>query len=445
LQERLGVNPPLKPDGDLLNSFYPAGPSQPISYERMIQDSLFLRTVPAAAMIVGLLMSGCARGPRESMGHFFNRAPSSPAVETVEKHEPESSVSANIATPVLTDEEEGRISIAQAETTPRPMPAGEGQILASADRSATDDRPEKEPSGPKIWDRRMMSAAAEGTVNRLKRALSSDSHADTPSNDPFSRQHPVRVRVDGLVHEAEELYAAGELQDAKVLAERATELAEVLALDFLPNEERPEELLRKIVAAIDDLDRAPAASTERLSDEPRLPPLSMPPRETAGMPILSLSEPTAPSRQLEMSSGTVAANRPALLSPQVSADASIAMPDKLVVMEPNLNDDVPTARLPDPVTAVGLAAPSASTRFLSKPESGPLLTSTDIRPTPPQVAEVSPLPVYSTTATSRPASLATDAPTFRFVWADLWPLWIFAGVVGVVGLILLTRRYVTGH
>lgn len=385
------------------------------------------------------------------MSQLFSREAPTPPAATAKIDEPESTVLANTANRTTTAEESPLAAVTEppVSTEILPLDATEGgsATLTVPPATATEVRPERERSGPKIWDRRAMSAAAESTVHRLKRALSADSDADVVNVDPITRQDPVRVRVDGLVHEAEDLLEAGDLQDAKVLAERAVELAATVTLDYLPTEERPDDLLQKIVTAIDERDRAPSIG----GDTPTLPVLTVP-RENLPLNVgdESLAPPlesaTVITQDEPSPMSLVAANRPGLLSVPLTPSRESDSPSSLVVMDRIADEGIETPLAIDPVTAVGLAAPSATgARLRMNRDAGPLLVAAENRPVPPQVAEVSPLPAYTATAAPRPESLATDAPTFTFVWADLWPLWGLAVVVGIVSLMLLIRRCIAGH
>jgi hypothetical protein len=384
------------------------------------------------------------------MEQLFSRGTATQPDEMPETDEPESTVLANTANPVIIAGESTPVAVTEPPIVTDILPIDAVESGSSAipipPTTAAETRSEREKTGPKIWDRRTMSAAAESTVHRLKRALSADSNADLATVDPLTRQHPVRVRVDGLVHEAEELLESGEFQDAKVLAERAANLATTVALDYLPNEERPDDLLQKIVTAIDERDRAPSVT----ADGPSLPVLELPrdnikPQAVAEEIIPPVETATVKAVRKNHTMSVVAANRPALLSLPTLPTERTPSPTDLVVMG-SIMEVAETPKLIDPVTAVGIAAPSAiGARLRANSEAGPLLVPSESRPVPPQVAEVSPLPAYTSAVAPRAATLATDAPTFTFVWNDLWPLWGLAIVAGIVSLALLARRWVTGH
>ncbi|HET6424862.1 MAG TPA: hypothetical protein VFG20_14325 [Planctomycetaceae bacterium] len=394
------------------------------------------------ALLAGLCLNGCARGPRASMEQLFSRGPTGSEADVLEAAEPESTVSANTATTVVTLEDAAPVTITEPlldSAGIQSEPVADTSVMPGQSRVTVEPRPEREKPGPKIWDRRTVSAAAENTVSRLRKALSTDGDANLAVGDLQNREHPVRVRVDGLVHEAEELLESGEIHDAKVLAERAVELAGAVGLNYLPTEERPEDLLQKIVAGIDERDRAPVVNV----DGTPLPVLTLPPAE-AEAKRTELTPAIVETARTEIVFGAVAANRPALLSaPSVGVESSDG---GLVVMGPISNDLTEPPVPVDPVTAVGLAAPSATgTRLRMDRDAGPLLTAAESQPVPPQIADVAPLPAYSTVVAPRPTTLATDAPKFTFIFADLWPLWGLAIVIAVVGAMLAARRWLTGH
>lgn len=397
-------------------------------------------------LLVVTVLCGCARSPRASMDQLFSRHPDKPATDTALDEEPGSTVVANTATPVVTSEDSLAATVTEPQknsSSPIVEEITEGPHLAVNHRATADEpRHERERPIPKIWDRRMMSAAAENTVHRLKRALSADSdNTQTTADGTAQQQQPVRVRVDGLVQEAEELLESGDLQDAKVVAERAADLAATVALDYLPNEERPDDLLQKIVAAIDDRDRAPIGAGEVTGAPILALPADAPVEDSTSERPFSLEIPA----EITPSRSVVAANRPALLSTPLT-EITASAPASLVEMSPVLGELNETPEAIDPVTAVGLAAPLATgNRLRQNRDAGPLLGSPEARPVLPQIAEVSPLPAYTATAAPRAENLATDAPKFTFLWNDLWPLWGLAIVIGIVGGALLMRRLVTGH
>ncbi len=302
---------------------------------------------------------------------------------------------------------------------------------------------DKTPGGPKIWDRRMVSAAAENTVNRLKKALSTDARKDATGLDPLSRTHPLRVRIDGLQRKAAESLEAGDLEEAKDQAERAVELSASLALEFLPNEEHPDELLRRITVAIDELDQPPTANPQfgLLTDEPftdsdEPAPLVAP---TLPAPEADLLSSTAPN------TGTVAANRPLRLASQIASAPLEQSPSELVEIGPILADEARSTSSELLGGDTRIATSSSADRLRLRNEAGPLLITTERRPLTTQVAEAAPLPPFRSAVTPRQAPTDVDHPASGFEWADLWPL----GVLGMLLLCFATgltmRRLVTGH
>lgn len=403
------------------------------------------RITGVVTLLVVTAFCGCARSPRASMDQLFSRHPEKPATDVAVDDEPGSTVVANTATLVVTNEDSLAATVTEPQKSSSP-PTGDDStagpnLVVSHHSPSEEPRHDRERPMPKIWDRRMVSAAAENTVHRLKRALSADSDTNQDQSDGVAQQQPVRVRVDGLVQEAEELLQSGELQDAKVIAERAADLAATVALDYLPNEERPDDLLQKIVAAIDDRDRAPIGAGEVTGAPILALPADAPVEDATAERPFSLEIPA----EITPSRSVVAANRPALLSTPLT-EITASAPTSLVEMSPVLGELNETPEVIDPVTAVGLAAPLATgNRLRQNRDAGPLLGGPEARPVLPQIAEVSPLPAYTATAAPRAENLATDAPKFTFLWNDLWPLWGLAIVIGIVGCALLMRRLVTGH
>lgn len=387
------------------------------------------------------------------MGNLWDHAPNRKhASADTAPVEPLSTVTANTpGSAIDVDPPDAAAESASASGPSLVEDDADGPILVVA--TPTGDQPaeptaEKEASGPKIWDRRMVSAAAESTVNRLKKALSSDAHSETAPVDPLSRNHPLRVRVDALHQKAAKLLEAGELQEAKTQAERAVELSASLAMEFLPNEEHPEDLLHRITAAIDERDLAPAAlvpmfpveDTEvarpvspRVPDESALTPFDAAPTSFD----LNVNRETTP--------GTMAANRPLRLLSQSGSETEEQTTTDLVKIGPILGEEAHSAAIVDPVTAVGLAAPTAADRLRFRGDSGPLLLPTEKRPSTPKVADVAPLPAFPATVAPRQKAVDPDKPATGFEWSDLWPLAVLASLLLLFASTLVLRRVIVGH
>lgn len=405
-------------------------------------------------LYTGLIMSGCARGPRESMGHLLDNVPSRKHASATTVEQPLSSVTANAPgqAGLAAPDESDPAPAARTSTSEQTLVAGieDGPSFGAPSPLESADPiieipgdPPKAASGPKIWDRRMVSAAAENTVNRLKKALSTDARRESPAIDPLSRTHPLRVRVDGLQQRAAELLAAGDLQEAKLQAERAVDLSGSLALEFLPNEEHPEDLLQRITVAIDELDQAPSAN-------PRLGAPGADMTVDSEFP-LSTTNPLLPTTDTEslpshsLNSGTVAANRPLRLASRAETEPSNRNSTELVAMEPILNEDPRGGAGGSSLSERGLAAPTSADRLRLRSESGPLLLPVERRPSTPQVAEAAPLPAFRSTVAPRQVPVDPERLGTGFEWSDLWPL----GVLGILMLCftsgLFLRRLVMGH
>ncbi len=411
-------------------------------FEMSRTDGGRIKSATLALCAVMLAVCGCVRGPRESVGRLFDSVPSWKQADAVPTAEPESIVSANTALPSESSEVSEAVTITENPVEEKLARVGaEPNLDSFADSDAP--RADREPNGPKIWDRRVVSQAAENTVHRLKRALSSDSRPNAATTGEFSRQHPIRVKVDGLHHEAEQLLREGDYHEAKAVAERAVEMAESVALEYLPNEERPDDLLQRILTAIDNQDLAPVAGTASSgTDESDLPILKLPADDVfETVPVDASHGPNSGSSSAA-SMGTAAANRPLILPDRAFNQKE---PIDLVVIEPVLSDVAAPASDGPSAGAVGLKAPFSEPRFLARNEAGPLVVSTEARPAPPQIADVAPLPAFKSGVVPRTQKLVDNHPTFTFVWADLWPLWMLAAVIVVFGTALLGRRLITGH
>ncbi len=405
-----------------------------------------------AVLCTGLITQGCARGPRASMGQLLDNVPSRKSAATATDEKPVSSVTANAPgqagqfhsddpKPIVSERESQETLVAEID---------EGPFSGASSRRQTTEpvleipvEPEKAPSGPKIWDRRLVSAAAENTVNRLKKALSTDARRETPAIDPLSRTHPLRVRIDGLQQKAAELLEAGDLQEARVQAERAVELSASLALEFLPNEEHPEDLLQRITTAIDALDQPPSANPRlgTLDDEPFSESQSLPP--VVG-PLLPLTDGESSNSRL-LNLGSVAANRPLRLAARADAEPTSETPAELVAMVPIFEGESRGGSARGSIIDGGMAAPTSADRLRLRGDAGPLLVPAERRPSTSQVAEVAPLPAFRATVAPRPASSDPEKPGTGFEWSDLWPLGVLCVLMLCFVSGLLVRRIVAGH
>lgn len=403
-----------------------------------------------AVLWTSLILSGCARGPRESMGHFLDNGSDRKLARADSQAEPVSSVTANapgqtaaVVDPSMNEPAPDSGERLAVDVTDGPSLAVPAVLDEEGSRLEIPPQKEKESSGPKIWDRRMVSAAAETTVNRLKKALSTDTRPEPTPLDPLSRTHPLRVKVDGLHQKAVTLLEAGELQEAKAHAERAVDLSESLALEFLPNEEHPEDLLQRITLAIDELDQAPTAATPPIADMDAVSGRILPTDD--GLPIMEMPAIGTGSSSPAMLSGTVAANRPLRLPESTSFKEDNVELNGAVEIGPILGEEPldPTAK--DPFAESELPALASADRLRTRLDSGPLLLSAERRPSTSQVAEAAPLPAFRSTVASRPAPSDPVSPGSGFEWVDLWPLGVLVGLMLFFASGLLLRRLVTGH
>lgn len=375
--------------------------------------------------------SGCAALPRDRVTQLFGsmsvpqswRSPR-PATDATA----ESTVAANTAGQVAELTEEVR---KEADNSATPIESTEILVAPSADepieQAAAAVPPDETPG------------IVSSTMQRLRDALSSDVREAVAPIDPFSRQHPLRIRIESLLGRAQTALNDGDLDEARVAAERAVQLSETSALEYLPNEERPEEVLQRIVERIDSRDLAPSelspdALSPPLMTTPRIPLLPELPGESFPDPQSDHELPETPATP-----AVVIANRPQSVELPASDEPALdAVPS-------SADEDV-TGN--EPVLPM-LPEAAVVSRASSKPEQPLLTVPNDPSPAPPQVDEAEPFPQVRRLS-SAPTPVASPAPPIElFIWADLWPLSILGLILVICALglglrsLLERRRSVT--
>jgi hypothetical protein len=362
---------------------------------------LFLPAWCVIATLLAASLTGCTRSPRTSMAQLLDRVPSfgwpngeeEPAETTAEPK-----VTANSATALASNSSVDEPSdSAEADADPfvaRLDPAPIITELAPADPFLAISGALPEP----LPDQRMQE---------LKAALTADVERDAVQPSTFSSPHPLRLRVDGLLRRARELADAEHYAEARRSAQLAVDLTDALALEFLPNEERPTDLLRQI-------DEHLAANRP----QPALPTVT---------PALT----TTQSETQSDAQGTVAANqaiglRPKRIEePMVTNAVEADSPGSAAVENADLAPDaVPIAD--EPLLAMSDGARQLP--VLDEPAPLPL----DAAPPPPQLDDIEPLPAYRGKKQPRATTTHSAANAARepLHWTDWMPL-------GALGIILM--------
>ncbi len=373
--------------------------------------------------------SGCAALPRDRVSQLFgSMSVPQPWRSTKSMADPvvESTVAANTAGQVaeLTDSIDGHID---GHIDDDPTSAATAKVVVPP----TSIEPLEQVTAAVPLD--VTPGIVTATMQRLRDALSSDVREAVAPIDPFSRQHPLRIRIESLLGRAQTALNEGDLEEARVTAERAVQLSETSALEYLPNEERPEEVLQRIVERIDSRDLAPS----EVSPDALLPPLVSPARgaqpESIVLPVREHSDHRAAPDQ----PAVVVANRPRSVELPDAAEA-----DSMIELTapPEMPAEAAPVLPPHPEEAFKPGLPS-------RPEQPLLTVPNDPSPAPPQVDEAEPFPhVKRLSSVPTPAS-SLEPPIELLIWADLWPLAILGLIVLIcaIGLgirSLLERRSV---
>lgn len=375
------------------------------------------------ALILTLLLigGGCAKGPRSSLSFG--------------------------ATPSWRDRDEGRPrdsvktqGTAQANVPVPPKTPAEGDSVAADDAIGTsrvivDPPPDDSAAGElamesPIRDETSFSDAthrlasnespvSDVRIQQLKAALSADVERSVDEREQEATGHPLRVRAESLLRKAEDFLRLGQLAEARRAAQQAVDLTELGRFEFLPTEERPLELLRRIDAAIGRRDAAPAPLETLVgarvpSDE------STSSSATAGLARVDSEEGILPQAigwqaPSEAENVMVAANRPVVAAPTDAASDRSETTQDVVLLLPETDADEST-------TSPGLLASLGPTSAELPPFrgavgagpftlDGPPLGSPEAAPAPPDVEEPVPLPSMPPTAAA--AAPATEVSSTR--------------------------------
>ncbi|MBI1346020.1 hypothetical protein GC163_07000 [bacterium] len=327
-------------------------------------------------------------------------------------------------------------AITQGDLNPLPYGGFESKEMAASDREA-----------------QLVSASIadpDQRIQQLKAALTADAEKQESQQLAEQQRHPLQLRAEALVSWAQHLLQLGRLNEAKRAAEQAQELSETAHLDYLPHEDRPRDLLRRIEAAMHQRQEAPQPvlgpeelatwPLDSIEPEARSQPAIMEPRIESIPEAIPIGSAESTSAESSDHTGQVMANRSALT--MVPATAPEAVPANHLPPEQrvhlaaigagNLRDLEPLPALPP---------------FLGEGSERPILdaeTSHAMAPAPPEVAAPEPFPSI---APRKPIAIAS-APQSEQSNASIRGIsrtWFGAGlsiaaIFSIVGCGLLIRK-----
>lgn len=377
------------------------------------------------ALCVCVTAAGCVRIPRHAMSGLWNRGGNwhwpVGADKSVEISEPPN-VSANVARSSQSEERKA------GQTTAEHRSAVSDETHPSPDTPSDDVQPAMSGGDPFDALAGMLREPPQQRIRELKEALSADAEREL-AEPPPPALHPMRLRVDGLLRRAQELLKGGELKEARRMAQVAAELSDSVSLEFLPTDERPNDLLREID---DQLGHPDDVLPEGDSQE-------LPRSEVAAAPDADELSPPG-------GSGTVAANVPRAI--QALHDEPTDLPSDTG------SDDVevlPTLTIisPEPLTSAGdhaRIAQLARREAWSVPGGESAVSAPEPAPPPPTLGEIGPLPRFAdrTVARVAPADSVPVTSSHGLFWTDWLAAGALAAIFAVVGLALGIRRWRCG-
>lgn len=402
----------------------------------------------AAVVLLSASLCGCARSPRASVAHLWDRVPSLrwPGGDDAADEE--------LSTPKVTANVAG--SAASEETASEPtasMDQDAGDLedaFAALPEFARDEVPAHTETehDPVAWLTTATDVPPlEQRIHDLKAALTADTERQPPESSTFSGPHPLRLRVDGLLRRAYEQLQADQWDEARRTTLLAVDLSDKASLEFLPNEDRPGDLLRQIDAHLEarrDSARVPAESQSPVA-APQLPPSL----EDAG-PIASVTTPPAsrviPAIQQTAGMDAVAANYPLSVHAAPDEKASPSSAAEVVTLPA-----LPPLKSPARESDIRVALAEAPVAFhreaqWTPPALEPAATPVPhAAPKPPMIDEIEPLPLYREPQTTAPPPIDSPIGVAAAHWSD----WLAAGVLllllSACGLALGARRWWCGH
>ncbi|ADG66061.1 hypothetical protein Plim_0209 [Planctopirus limnophila DSM 3776] len=260
------------------------------------------RLIASGLILCVVLMSGCAKNPRDSIAKLWDHVPSAPwtagksAERKIEQEQP--TVAANSAATLSARDAQAadapvedpfEVAITPGQSTKSVDKVGSGSGLpegqhsaihqtsmttgsGSTDSSTTSDSeapavakttgaklkdalPDPLSATPGDWTKAFelangLEKAKEATsqevsrIGQLRETLEEDAQAVTKRS--LSELNEFRLRIESLLSHARRQIEAGELKTAQRFARLANELSEGAGLEYSPTEERPQDLLHRI-------------------------------------------------------------------------------------------------------------------------------------------------------------------------------------------------------
>lgn len=414
----------------------------------------------ALVLTLSVIGSGCAKGPRNSLS--FSATPSwrdeGRIRDTVKTH---GTAQANVPVPSKTPADDDSATAADAIGKSRvmvdpPLEAADPPLentLAGEPAVGQPLRGEAALSDPTHRLASNESPVSDVRIQQLKAALNADVERSVDEREQEATGHPLRVRAESLVRKAEEFLRLGQLAEARRAAQQAVDLTELGRFEFLPTEERPLELLRRIDTAIGRRDAGPAPLESVVGS--RIPLNESPSSSAAERPVSAGADEAIPPMAIGWHAPTatenvmVAANRPVIPTPTETDSVRSEEPRDVVLLHPEAE-----AEADDSTTSPGLLASLGQTSAALPPFrgavgagpftlDGPPLGSPETAPAPPDVEEPVPLPSMPPTATTAAVPL-TEVTSTRPMFNGDALLLAAAGlglICGVTGCGLLIRQF----
>jgi hypothetical protein len=386
----------------------------------------------AIVVLLAASLAGCARSPRASVAQLWDRVPSWrwTSSDTPPEEPVAPKVTANVAVVAVSDE-----TSSEAATSDDPFVDNPAQALAALpdlDHEDPDSSAETQ-AGEFAW----LTAApdvppADQRVHDLKAALHADAaRQQSPVSAPTG-PHPLRLRVDGLLRKAIDQLAAGQPDEARRTAQLAVDLSNTAGLEFLPNEDRPSDLLREIDEQLAARRAPPREPAETPATSPQLPAIE--PGPIAALPPASRLIPAVQ----EAAAGTMAANFP--LSVRSARDKEPV--DDAEPHDEAIEPAVATVRMASVEAPVAFNRQSLWTAPELDPSPSP---APQVAPKPPMIDEIEPLPSYRDSLEVAPPPQDAPLRATSLHWSDWLSVAAMLTLLAACGLALFLRRWWQGH
>lgn len=191
-------------------------------------------------LAVCITTAGCARAPRPSVSPFWDRVTSFRKAQEETELRP-ATASANVAQSVEPSPDDSPVGLAVLSDH-MPFEAAGPELFPDDTAPIVDGFLTESWSTPELPP----LPDDDQRLRELKHALQADVDQMLGSEDTPRTPHPMRLRVDSLLRRARDLLNLGRLSEARRNAQLAVDLSDAVALEFLPSEERPVDLLREI-------------------------------------------------------------------------------------------------------------------------------------------------------------------------------------------------------